>query len=62
MEINPKTVRAEAEKEVAEELTKRAKETYKRKLRELKAAERVVANIQRELEDLDVQIEQGKFA
>ena len=62
MEINPKTVRAEAEKEVAEEINKKAKQAYKTKLHQLKAAERVVENIKREIEDLDLQIEQGEFA
>jgi hypothetical protein len=48
-----------ARNEVAEENTKKSVELLKVKLRALSAAETVVANIQREIEDLELAIEQG---
>jgi hypothetical protein len=54
MDINK--VKAEAEAEVREEQMKRAKERIKCKLRELESAKKIVGNIQRELDDLYVEI------
>lgn len=47
-----KKAQEEAQKEVAEERTKRAKELIKEKLRAIDKAKHVVANLERELEDL----------
>jgi len=44
----------EAKKEVAEEQFNKAKDKYKSKLRELAQAEAIVANIKRELTDLEL--------
>lgn len=50
-----------ARNEIAEEQQKKAVELLKSKLRELAAAETVVANITREIEDLEARIEQGNI-
>lgn len=50
------TLREQAEKEVAEEKQKAAKEKIKIKLKELDKAELVVRNIKRELDDLMIEI------
>lgn len=47
-----KKVQEEAAKELADEKAKKAKEKIKGKLREIDAAEKIVANLHRELEDL----------
>lgn len=49
----------QAREEIADEDLKTAVKKYKAKLRELKQAEQVVANIRREIEDLELAIEQG---
>lgn len=51
-----KDLRQQAEKEVAEEKAKAAKEKIKAKLKDLDKAKLVVRNIERELEDLMVEI------
>ena len=52
-------VRAQAQNEVAQELTVKLVKQYKAKLRELSAAKTVVANIEREIKDLELAIEHG---
>lgn len=52
------SIREQAEKEVAEEKQKAAKEKIKIKLKELDKAELVVRNIKRELDDLIIEISQ----
>jgi len=47
-----KKVKTEAEKEFAEEKIKRAKERIKEKLKQRDQARKVLANIEREIEDL----------
>lgn len=51
-----KTLHEQAEKEVAEEKAKAAKEKIKVKLKDLDKAKLVVRNIERELEDLMIEI------
>lgn len=46
----------EAKKEISEEKFKKAKERYKTKLRELEQAKTIVANLNRELEDLEMEL------
>lgn len=53
-----KSLREQAEKEVAEEKAKAAKEKIKTKLKELDKAELIVRNIKRELEDLMIEVSQ----
>jgi len=48
----------EAEKEINEERALHLKRKYKEKLRELKSAKEIVANVNRELELLKIEIEQ----
>lgn len=57
-----KKVTEEARREIAEEKAKKAKEAIKSKLRSLAAAESVVANIKREIADLEASIAEGSFA
>lgn len=54
-----KKAKAEAEKELSEERVKLAKEKIKSKLREIDRAEKIVVNLQRELEDLYVELGNG---
>ena len=49
-------LRSEAEKELENEFERRAKEKIKIKLRDLKNAKKLVSNLQRELEDLYVEL------
>ncbi len=56
--MNYKDAKAEAKKEVEQEELEEMKDTYKYKMTALKQAERVVRNIQRELEALDDKFEQ----
>lgn len=48
----------EAKNEVLEEIREDAKRRIKRKMKELNAAEKVVANIKREIEELKLEISQ----
>lgn len=57
--MDVKQIKKQAQKEFDEERTKEAKEKYKRKLKELATAEKVVANIKREIEDLDDELSQN---
>jgi DNA anti-recombination protein RmuC len=54
-----KKVQDEAAKEVAEERAKKAKESVKEKLRQIDKAKQIVSNLERELDDLYVQLSQG---
>jgi len=56
-----KTPRQIAEEELKVENSKRAVGTYKAKLKELEKARNVIANIERELEDLDRKIADGNL-
>jgi hypothetical protein len=56
-----KKVKAEAAKEIADEQGDKAKNALKSKLRQLKAAQDVVRNIEREIADLEASIEDGSF-
>ena len=56
MAIDVAKVKAEAQKELDEERNGEAKKRMKAKLRELKTAEQVVANIKREIEDLEEEL------
>lgn len=53
MAVDISKAKKEAEEEVEKEDMELAKRKYKSKLQELKAAEKVVKNVKRELEDLD---------
>jgi hypothetical protein len=59
--INIEEVKAEARKEINEERTKKAKNALVKKLRELSTAEDIVANIKREITDLEQSIVDGSF-
>lgn len=52
--LDLKKVREEAEKEHQEELSKNAKEAIKEKLIEIRNAKQIVKNLERELEDLEL--------
>lgn len=58
MGLSIQTVIDEAEKELTEEKLKAAKTKIKAKMKELDGAKAVVANIERELEDLYVTVGQ----
>jgi hypothetical protein len=59
--IDIKAVKEAARKEVAEEEGKKAKEALKSKLKALAAAEQIVRNIKREVDDLEQSIADGTF-
>jgi hypothetical protein len=50
-----------ARNEIAQENQKKAVELLKGKLRQLSAAQTVVANVEREIADLELKIEQGNI-
>lgn len=60
--IDIKKVKDEARAEIAKEKDEKAKVALVKKLRDLDAAERIVANIKREVEDLEASIADGSFA
>ena len=60
--INTKSVREQAEEELKAERSKSAKEALKIKLRELDRAKAIVANIERQIADLEASIDDGSFA
>lgn len=60
--IDIKAVMDQAEKEVAEETTKKAVSALKGKLRQLSDAKQIVKNIEREVEDLKASLGDGSFA
>lgn len=51
-------VKREARMEIDEEIISKAKETLKTKLRELASAKRIVANITREIQELELKLDQ----
>jgi len=55
------TIREQAELEVRQENAKKGKEALKIKLRALAAAQAVVANLTREIDDLEASIADGSF-
>lgn len=61
MSVDMKAVIARAHREVGEERVAEATKLLKGKLKQLASAETVVANIKREIEDLEHRIEQGNF-
>ena len=61
MLFDAKKVREEANKVIAEEKAEKAKVALVKKLRELDVAQSVVANIQREIQDLEASISDGSF-
>lgn len=56
------SVKEQAQKEVAEELAKKAVNALKAKLRQLADAQQIVKNIEREIADLEASIADGSFA
>ena len=58
---DPKAAIAKAKREIAEENQDKAVKELKKKLRDLAAAETVVANIEREIKDLELKIEHGNL-
>ena len=60
--ITHKTIREQAEEELKAERSKIAKEALKIKLRELDRAKAIVANIERQIADLEASIDDGSFA
>lgn len=59
--LDIKAVKEEAQKEINKERTDKAKAALVKKLRELAAAEDVVRNIKRSIEDLEASIADGSF-
>ncbi len=59
--IDIEAVKKEARKEIADESAKKAKAALVNKLRCLDSAEKVVANIKREIADLEQSIADGSF-
>lgn len=51
----------QARNEVAKEEAEKAKVALKQKLRELASAQKIVANIERAIKDLEVSISDGSF-
>jgi len=56
-----KKVMEEANKEIAEERTKKAKTALVQALRKLEASKQVTRNIEAEIKDLQASIEDGSF-
>ena len=56
--FNVKEAKAEAIKEINAEQLESAKNRYKRKLKEISNAQKIVANLNRELEDLELELSQ----
>lgn len=59
--LNAKQIREQAEAEVAKERAEKAKTLLKKKLQDKAAAQTVLANLDREITDLETSIEQGNF-
>ncbi|MHA2010094.1 MAG: hypothetical protein ACW980_22495 [Promethearchaeota archaeon] len=59
MAVDLKKAKEDAKAEVEAEKFEIAKTTYKLKLGQLNTAKKVVANIERELVDLDLELEEG---
>lgn len=54
-------VRAQAQNELIEELKGKALKLYKQKLKEIETAETILANLKRELADLEERIDSGNI-
>lgn len=59
--VKGETAIERAKREVQEEFTKKAVEKLKAKLRELEIAKTVLANVEREIVDIEKAIEQGNI-
>lgn len=59
--IDIAAIKAEANKQINDEITKKAKDALVKKLHDLAGAKAIVANIEREILDLEVSIENGSF-
>lgn len=57
-----KKVEADAKAEIAKEMADKAKTALVKKFRDLENAKKIVANIEREIEDLKASIADGSFA
>ena len=62
MTIDIKAIKKAAQAELDAERAKRVTEALKKKLRDLDNAKQIVANIERDIEDLEASIEDGSFA
>jgi hypothetical protein len=60
--LNIKAVKEEAAKQISDENNAKAKVALVKKLRELDSAQKIVANIQRDIADLEASIVDGSFA
>lgn len=59
--IDIKNIKDEAAQELRAEVTRKAKEALKCKLRNLENARQIVRNIEREIEDIEASIADGSF-
>ena len=59
--IDIKAIEEEARKEICDEAAKKAKKALVEKMRALAGAKSIVANIEREIEDLKASIADGSF-
>ena len=59
--LDIKAVKEEARKKIADEEAEKAKVALVAKLRTLESAKKVVANIEREISDLEASIADGSF-
>lgn len=62
MLIDIKTIKATAAKEIADEQAKKATAALVKKMRDLAAAQQIVLNIKREIDDLEASLADGSFA
>lgn len=62
MSIDIKAIKKAAQDELNKERTERVTAALKKKLRDLDNAKQIVANIERDIEDLEASIEDGSFA
>lgn len=60
--IDIAAIKAEANKQINDEITKKAKDALVKKLRDLAGAKAIVGNIEREIVDLEQSILDGSFA
>ena len=61
IEVNAKAAITKAHREIAEENQEKAVKLLKSKLRELESAKVVVANVEREIEELELKISHGNI-
>lgn len=62
MLIDIKAIKATAAKELADEKAEKATKALVKKMRDLDAAQQIVLNIKREIEDLEASLADGSFA